>query len=261
MKKLIFIILILNKLFAINDILKIQNLMGSDNYYKYNKLIDKIFPAEEYNITTIISELENNGLIPLFFNKARIVQTEFTFINSNPILSQNILNNSLRDLGYLYFYPLELSKENDKYSVLLEMKSEHFIDPKAFVKEISLRGCNILDISKNNDIFQYKIDCENGFIKEINEMSDKNQKFINPNGVYWFKSDKFSKMSIKTSKLDFWHPSVWFYDKDMNLINVYRKKIIQRKILLFIPQACKYIKITDMYDPENFKRGIIVKAQ
>jgi hypothetical protein len=261
MKRIIFIILIISKLFAINNILKIQNLMGLENYYKYNKLIDTIFPAEEYNITTIISGLENNGLIPLFFNKAKIVQTEFTFINSTPILSQRILNSSLRSLGYLYFYPVKFSKENNKYSVVLEMKSEHFIDPLSFFKEISLRGCKILDLSRKGDIFQYKIDCQNGFIKEVNEISDKNHKFINPDGIYWFKNNKFSKLYIKTSKLDFWHPSIWFYDKNMNLINVYRKNFIQRNIVISISSECKYIKITDEYYSENIKRGIIIKGK
>jgi len=47
----------------------------------------------------------------------------------------------------------------------------------------------------------------------------------------------------------------------MNLINVYRKNMSVRFTTLSIPPACEYIKITDIYSPENFKRGIIVKGQ
>jgi hypothetical protein len=240
---------------------KIENLMGEDNYQKYQKLINKIFPNNEYNVTDIVKKLKNNGLLELFFDKAKIVDTKFELKNGNPILEQKILNNSLTNLGYYYFYPVQISKTDNKYDVTIEMKSEHFIDPVALSNELSSRGCNVLDISRHNDIFDYKIDCSNGFIKEVKELISDNQSFVNPNGVYWLENNGFSKLSIQTSRIDTWHPSVWFYDKDMNLINVYRKNMSVRFTALSIPPACKYIKITDIYSPENFKRGIIVKGQ
>jgi len=259
MKKLIFL-LSFNLLFAFNTILKIENLMGEDNYKKYEKLIYTIFPGMNYDIKTIISTLENNGLLPLFFNKAKVINTKFTFINSNPILAQKILNNSLTNLGYYYFYPINIEKSDNSYSVVLEMKSEHFIDPLSFINEISSRGCKVNDVSRDKEEFIYDIDCNNGFIKEVKELEDKNKKFINSKGIYWFKNSNFKKILIKTSALDFYHPSIWFYDENLNLLKVYRRNKVQRKILLKIPDSTKYIKITYMYTPENFKRGIIVKG-
>ncbi len=260
MKKLFLLFLLVINLFAINNTSKIETIMGEENYQKYQKLIDKIFPNNEYNIIEIVKKLKNNGLIDLFFNKAKIIDTKFEFKNGNPILEQKILNNSLTNLGYYYFYPIEISKENSTYNVTLEMKSEHFIDPVSLINELTSRGCKILDISRNEDIFSYKIDCSNGFIKEIKDLTNKNQSFVNPNGEYWIKSNNFSKLTIKTSRLDSWHPSVWFYDKDMNLIDVFRKNTIMNFTVLQIPPACEYIKITDIYSPENFKRGIIIKG-
>jgi hypothetical protein len=260
MKKLFLLFLITINLFAITNTSKIENIMGEDNYQKYQKLIDKIFPNDEYNVTDIIEKLKNNGLIELFFNKAKIIDTKFEFQNGNPILEQKILNNSLSNLGYYYFYPIEISKKDNIYNVTLEMKSEHFIDPVSLTHELDSRGCKTLDISRNENIFSYKIDCSNGFIKEIKDLTNKNQSFVNPNGVYWIKNDNFSKLTIKTSRLDSWHPSVWFYDKNMNLIDVFRKNMIMNFTVLQIPPACEYIKITDIYSPENFKRGIIIKG-
>jgi hypothetical protein len=261
MKKIFLLLLIAIDLFAIKNFSKIENIMEKENYQKYQKLIDKIFPNDEYNITEIVKKLKNNGLINLFFKKAEIVDTKFEFQNGNPILEQKILNNSLTNLGYYYFYPIEISKTNNIYNVTLEMKSEHFIDPVSIINELNSRGCEILDISRNKKIFNYKIDCSNGFIKEVKNLTNKNQSFVNPNGVYWIKNDNFSKLTIKTSRLDSWHPSVWFYDKNINLINVFRKNVVMNFTVLEIPPACEYIKITDIYSPENFKRGIIIKGQ
>jgi len=261
MKKIIILILFSIYLFAINDISKIKNLMGEENYQKYQKLIDKIFPKNDYNITTILNKLENNGLITLFFDKAKIIDTKFEFQNSNAILEQKILNNSLRNLGYYYFYPVEISKTDNFYEVSIEMKSEHFIDPVALINELNSIGCNVLDVSRNQGAFDYKIDCSNVFIKEAKILKKDNQRFTNPNGVYWIKPNNFSKIFIRTSKLDTYHPSVWFYDKNLNLINVYRKNVVKKFLVLSVPPACEYIKITDIYSPENFKRGIIIKGK
>jgi hypothetical protein len=261
MKKIFFLFLIMINLFAIVNTSKIENIMGEKNYQKYQKLIAKIFPNDEYNITEIVKKLKNNGLIDLFFDKAKIIDTKFEFQNGNPILEQKILNNSLSNLGYYYFYPIEISKIDNIYNVTLEMKSEHFIDPVSIINELNSRGCEILDISRNYEVFNYKIDCSNGFIKEVKDLTNEEQSFVNPNGVYWIKNNNFFKLYIKTSNLDTWHPSVWFYDKEMNLIDVFRKNVVINLIYLDIPPACEYIKITDIYSPENFKRGIIIKGK
>jgi len=261
MKKIFLLFLLSIYLFAITNTSKIENLMGEDNYQKYQKLIDKIFPKNSYDITTIVKKLKNNGLIELFFDKAKIIDTKFEFQNGNPILNQKILNNSLTNLGYYYFYPVGISKTDNIYNVTLEMKSEHFIDPVSLINELNSRGCEILDISRDEKMFNYKIDCSNGFIKEVKNLTNKRQSFANPNGIYWLKNDDFSKITIITSRIDTWHPSVWFYDKNMNLINVFRENIVVNFTTLQIPPACEYIKITDVYSPENFKRGIIIKGK
>jgi len=260
MKKIVILMLFSIYLLAITNVSKIENLMGEENFQKYQKLITKIFPKNDYNITTIVAKLKNNGLITLFFNKAIIVDTKFKFQNSNPILAQKLLNNSLKNLGYYYFYPVEISKEDGIYETTIEMKSEHFIDPVALPNELKSRGCKVLDVTRDEKIFEYKIDCSNAFIKEAKVLTNDNQRLINPNGVYWIKNNGFLKLRIKTSKIDTWHPSVWFYDKNMNFVDVHRENRVENFISLEIPPACEYIKVTDMYSPENFKRGITIKG-
>jgi len=261
MRKYLFIIFLsFSFLFGTNLDPKIENLMGSENYKIYNKLIKKIFKDGNYSIVEIVDKLKNNGLLELFFDKAKLVHTKFNFVNDNSILGQKLLNDSLTTLGYYYFYPIEIRKKGDNYSVNLEFKSEHLIDPVFLSKEMIKRGCKVLDISREGESFNYKFDCSNGKIKEAVLLTDKNKRLIKPKGVYWIDGNGFDKIVIKTLRIDFWHPSVWFYDENMNLINNFRKNQKIVSVTLNIPPACKYIKITDIYSGENFKRGIIIKG-
>jgi len=259
MKKLIVFIMLMNILFAFENS-KIENLMGKEQFTSYNQLLSKIFPKKHYTIYEILDILKNNGLLDLFFTEPRVVTTNFTFKGGDNILNTKILNDSLRSLGYYYFYPKNIIKQKDKLSIDIEFKSEHYIDPVSFIDEINSRGCEILDVSREGEEYLYKLSCENGIIKEANILTDENEMYLKANGVYWLVNDDFNKINIQTKNIDFWHPSVWFYDEQLNLLNNIKINKKRTNITLNIPASCKYIKIMDIYSGENFKRGIIVKG-
>jgi len=257
MKKILILLFLSTILFSFEN-KKIENLMGTDKFQSYNQLLSKIFNENDHNVTDILAKLKNNGLLDLFFNKAKIIHTNFIFDNSNNILSAKLLNDSLRSLGYYYFYPSDVQKDNN-FKITLEFKSEHLIDPVALIDEMNSRGCKIIDVFKT-DVYNYKFSCDNGIIKEAKPLSEDNMNYINSKGVYWLSNDDFNKIKIRTKKIDSWHPSVWFYDADLNLLNNVKINQKTRLVTLKIPAGCKYIKITDIYIAENFKRGIIVKG-
>ena len=172
----------------------------------------------------------------------------------------NILNDSLKALGYYYFYFSNTQKTNKEFILNVEFKSEHYIDPVLMVKEMKSRGCNVVDVNRKDGDFNYIFDCNNIFIKEAKLLTNKNKRYINIKGNYWFKPLDFEKIYIRTKKIDYWHPSIWFYDEKLNLINTLKKNQKVVKLIIDIPAGCKYIKITDIYSGENFKRGIIVKG-
>jgi hypothetical protein len=74
-------------------------------------------------------------------------------------------------------------------------------------------------------------------------------------------NDGFKTLIVRTKKIDYWHPSIWFYDKELNLLD--RLKIDKKRDYLktTIPDGTVYIKIRDIYSGENFKRGIIVRGE
>jgi len=258
MKKILIVFLFLN-LFAFENP-KIENLMGGDKFKTYNQLLEKIFIKDKYSIEEILSILKNNGLLDLFFKEPQLIHTKFIFINGEKVLDTKVLNDALTSLGYYYFYPSEIINNNSVFTLNMEFKSEHYIDPVSLINEMKSRGCNIIDVSRENDDFSYKFDCNEAKIKEAQILQNENIRYINASGVYWLENNNSNKINIITKKIDYWHPSVWFYDDKLNILNNVKidKKTIN--ITLDIPAGCKYIKITDIYSGENFKRGIIVKG-
>ncbi|NPA55555.1 MAG: hypothetical protein GXO40_04245, partial [Epsilonproteobacteria bacterium] len=79
----------------------------------------------------------------------------------------------------------------DKFSLNIEFKSEHFIDPVFLIKEMKTRGCQILDVNRDADVFSYTFDC-NPIVKDAYTLTQKNQKFINAKGIYWILNDNFN---------------------------------------------------------------------
>ncbi len=253
MKKLL-ILLISIFLYADNSAF-IKNLIGKDKFQTYYELIKPIL--NENNITSTVKYLQDNGLIELFFDKPTTIHPTFIFKNNNPILETKILYKTLNYMGYYYFYPTHISKK-ETYSITLEMKSTHYIDPLLFINTISQNGCNVVDISKSKN-YTYKIDCENAYLNTI-KVVDKNVKILNAKGIYFINPNGYKKIKISTSKFDKWYPYIVFFDKNLNILNIISKHIHQKNIILNIPSECKYIKISDTFTKENFKRGIQIKG-
>jgi hypothetical protein len=138
------------------------------------------------------------------------------------------------------------------------MKSTHFIDPLLFAKTMQQRGCEITSITKNQN-YTYVLNCQNEKMDTL-KVVKKTLKLLNAKGIYWINPNGFRKIKITTSKYDNWYPYIVFYDKNLNILNIIANQNSQKTIYLNIPVECKYIKITDNFSKENFKRGIYVKG-
>jgi hypothetical protein len=258
--KLIFISLFfITSLFSFDVNSKVQNLIGENNYKTYNKLLKKIFKKKHYTIEEVVYKLRNNGLLDIFFKSPKIIQTKFIFQNGNPIFNSKVLYDSLTSIGYYYFYPINIEKY-DNYAVEIEFQSEHFIEPMSIIKEMKNRGCYLTNLNRNDEKFIYNFDCENIFIKEANTLKQTSKKYVYAKGVYWIKPNKLNKIRIYSKNLDFWHPYIVFYDKNLNIIKFIENENVKRVIVSNIPEDTEYIKIMDSFNKENIKRGIIVKG-
>jgi len=254
MKKILIVFIFTVSVFA-NNIQTVKNLIGEEKFNTYYELLKPVL--NETSLIKTLEYLQNNGLLDIFFNKPKLIHPSFVFINNNPVFNTKTLYSTLNSLGYYYFYPVKISK-NGNYTITLEMKSTHYIDPLLFSKTIEQSGCKVISINKNEN-YSYTIDCENEHINTL-KVIDKKIKLLNAKGIYWINPNSYNKIMIYSSKLDNWYPYIVFFDKNLNILNIIAKENSKRTVYLNIPAECAYIKISDTYSKENFKRGIIVKG-
>ena len=253
MKK-IFLILLSLFLYA-NNTNFIKNLIGKEKFHTYYELIKPIL--NEHDLKKTIKYLKDNGLLDIFFNSPRNIHPTFIFQNNNPILETKILYKTLNYMGYYYFYPIKINNSTN-YSITLEMKSTHYIDPLLFINTISQNGCKVTNIKKQKN-YTYFINCENAYLNTL-KVINKTTKLLNAKGIYWINPNGYRKIQISTSKYDNWYPYIVMFDKNLNILNIISKQNHQKRIILNIPIECKYIKISDTFTKENFKRGIYIKG-
>jgi len=255
MKKLVILLTALS-LFA-NNVTIIKNLIGEKKYKTYYRLLKPVINDKNQSLEKTLEYLQNNGLLDIFFDKPKTINPTFVFLNNNPVFNTKTLYKSLDAMGYYFFYPVEV-KKNSKYSLTLEMKSTHYIDPLLFLKTIKPYGCNIVNIEKNSN-YTYTLDCSNEHLDTL-QVIDEPVKTLNAKGVYWINPAPYRKVSIQSSIHDKWYPYIVFFDENLNILNIIAKSNHQQNITLNIPPECRYIKITDNYSKKNFKRGITIKG-
>jgi hypothetical protein len=255
MKKAVISLFCFILLYADNTTL-IKNLIGKDKFTTYYELLKPVL--NETSLKKTISYLQNNGLLEIFLNTPQLIHPKFVFKNNNPVFNTKTLYDTLNTLGFYYFYPVKITKTSSDYEITLEMKSSHYIDPLLFINTLEQKGCKVLTIAKQKN-YTYVINCENENLYSY-PVKNKPVKLIYAKGIYWLNPNGFSQISINTSKFDNWYPYIVFYDKNLNILNIISKNISQKKIYLNIPKECGYIKITDNFSKENFKRGIYIKG-
>lgn len=261
----VFLVLSLNANEALNE--KIENLIGANSYKTHKNLINFIF-KQDYKYTTvdglnyqaILKTLKDNGLLNLAFNSPKDI--EITFKSStNPLKSLKILKDTLKSLGYYYYFTKHMSYDGQSdLTWTIKLKTEAAIDPLILSDELSKHDCKILDISKEfEDKWVYELDTEEATLQNAVYVSN-NEKvvFTKPLSPYFIKIDKASQINISSRTLNKWLPYVVFYDKHLNILKVSKRDKTYRRLNLSIPENTKYIKISDLYTLFNIKRGLSV---
>ena len=149
----VFLMLSLNA----NDLLnqKIENFIGTQNYLTHKNLINFIFKKEfEYttvnglNYQAVLKTLKDNGLLDLAFNEPKNIEVTFK-VNSNPIKSFKILKDTLKSLGYYYYFTKHTIYDGtESLTWTIKLKTEAAIDPLVLSTELFQHDCKVIDIKK-----------------------------------------------------------------------------------------------------------------
>ncbi|MDX1808466.1 MAG: hypothetical protein R3331_02890 [Sulfurospirillaceae bacterium] len=246
---------------------KIISYMGAENYAKQENLVKILFKNESnfyrqsdgsVDSLKVIKELQDNGLLKLFYNSPIFLHIKF-ITDKNPLIFTRVISESLEAIGYNYFLTEEAAKSENKFTWTINLKTKRIINPILFAQELEKRGCKIEDIIKeNDDHWEYKIDSQDAKLNTVKLENDINTDLPKPIQPYWIENNNAKSIKIKTSFSDHWYPLVLFLDRGLHLIS--QTKINERTygITLKVPKDCKYIRIGDIYTLDNIKHGLSV---
>lgn len=245
---------------------KIENLIGEKEYKIHQNLISLIFKnkskymiGDEINYYNLLKELKANGLLKLRFNKPKDIVIEFKALNKS-VKAYKILTDTMRSLGYSYFFTNSLNKNNDQLIWKITFKTEFMIDPVVLLKELKQKNCKVLEVENRSfDYWYYEIDFNNSILNNaIKFEKDESVKLHKPLKPYMLMVDDVKHLNIRSHSLNRWFPNIVFFDKDLKILEVIKENIVYRRYKMDIPQGTKYIKISDLYNLINIKRGLTI---
>jgi hypothetical protein len=245
---------------------KVKNLIGEKEYKIHQNLINLLFKNksrfiinDQINYYALIKELKVNGLLKLRFNKPRDVIIEFKSL-SKSVKAYKILNDTMQSLGYSYFFTKSLEKKDDVLIWKIRFKTEYMLDPVVLLKELQLKNCKVLQVeNRSSNYWYYEIDFDKSILnKAIQIEKDEKVRFHKPLKPYMLKVDNVNNLEIRSHALNHWFPSLTFFDSDLKVLAVIKKNRIYKGYSSKIPENTKYIKIADLYNLINIKRGLTI---
>jgi len=246
---------------------KVENIIGTNDYKVHSSLINLLFKNESKYIVNekikyykLFKTLQENGLLNLRLHKPSDIEIEFTSIN-NSFKSYKILNDTMQVLGYRYFFTKSMSVTEEKNLVWKIMfKAEYMLDSVVLLNELRQNGCKILQVvNHGSNKWSYKLDLKNSELTNAIKV-DKNERirFQKPLRAYMLKITDAKSLQVISRNLNHWFPHIVFFDKNLNVLNTIKKDRVYKGLKIKVPNNTRYIKITDLYNLINIKRGLSI---
>lgn len=246
---------------------KIINIIGYDEFQQNKGLIDHLFSNQEafynnnsLNYLSVMQKLKDNGLLSMGYNQPQEISITFN-INHDPVKSLKIISDSLKALGYYHYFTKHLIyDENKTLTWEITLKTEAAIDPLMLSIELANHNCEFIDIRKEGHTkWVYDINTSNSVLSQaVLITSGERVDFRKPLKPYFVKIEKALSLEILSKPGNQWFPQVVFYDRHLNILNIFKEDSEHKNLQLEIPEETKYIKIDDIYTLVNIKRGLSV---
>ena len=245
---------------------KIKNFVGEKDYNKHINLINFIFKnknnyqyKDSLNYISLIKTLKENGLLQLTYEEPKEILIQFQ-INHSPVKSLKIVKDTLKSLGYYYYFTKDTLFDGDQNLVwTIKLKTESAIDPLVLSNELLKKDCRMLDISKEGDKWIYKIDTNFANLKDAVFIAGNERVVFNkPLKPYFIKIKKAKSIYVASRILNKWFPNIVFYDNQLKILKVVNEDKVHRNIRISVPEDTTYIKISDLYTLINIKRGLSI---
>jgi len=269
MFRILFISILLTFSLKAQDLLleKVENLIGTQEFNTHKNLVNLIFKnrsayyfGENLNYIQILKQLKQKGLLKLKLSYPKEITVEFE-TNHDPIKSLKILNDTLKALGYYYYFMKNTQFDGQgKLIWSIKLKTSYAIDPSVLAHQLANHESRITNIiRKENDTWKYVINTQYSDISDA-LFIDTNEKVVlqKPLKPYFFKIGESKTLKVLSRKLNNWYPYIVFYDKHLTVLKVVKKDRVFRGLTMSIPESTTYMKVTDLYTLINIKRGLSI---
>ncbi|BFU77850.1 hypothetical protein ALC152_10650 [Arcobacter sp. 15-2] len=246
---------------------KVENIIGTKDYKIHSSLISLLFKDESKYIINnqikylkVFNTLQENGLLNLRLNKPRDIEIEFQSSEKN-FKSYKILNDVMHMIGYRYFFTKSMSID-DKQTLTWKIlfKAEYMLDPVVLLNELRKNSANVIEVvNKGSNKWFYKIDFKNADLDSAIKIDNYEKvKFQKPLRAYMLKIEEAQSLQVISRNLNNWFPNIVFFDKDLKILKVIKKNRVYKGFKVKIPENTRYVKVTDLYNLINIKRGLSV---
>jgi len=245
---------------------KIENILGERKYQIHKGLIAHLFKnrinytnGENIRYYNLFKTLQENGLLDLRLQEPGNITLKFKILN-NPKKGYKILNDILETLGYKYFFT-KVFESNSKFSIWdISFNAEYMIDPVIFMKELKHNGAHVVDVTKVDTLnWSYEIDFSNAYLEKSTpiETNEKVQfrKLLKPLLLH---VQDVHTLEVRSHALNRWYPKIVFFDQNLNVLQTIKEQFYKKRVKLNTPVGTKYIKVTDLYNLINIKRGLTI---
>lgn len=242
--------------------------MDQDKFAIHQKLISKIFQDRDsfyladgrVDLLKVTQTLKNNGLLELFFSTPRELHINYK-TESAPFVFTKMISDSLKALGYYYFMTQSARLDKGVYHWRIVYDAEYNLDPTIFIAEIEKRGGVVEDIRKNSATdWDYHIEVKEAKILEAREIElNQRVELSRPVDDYWVAFTQPGRMKVTAGNFAIWHPYIVLYDKELNILKIYRHDEKKKSITIRVPDNARYSKITDIYSVNNIKNGLTIQ--
>jgi len=246
---------------------KVQSIVGNQNFQTHKGLIEfllkdesKFIRNDKIEYLKLFEVLQQNGLLNLRLNNPTDIKIEFKMVSKN-IKAYKILNDTLQSLGIRYFFTNRMT-QNTQNELLwnIVFKAEYMLDPVVFIKELRLNNCRVNDlVIKDAYNWYYEIEFDNSRLSKAIKI-EKNEKvrFQKPLRAFFLQVDDIKQLQVISRNLNNWYPHIVFFDKDLQVLGVIKKDREYKGIKTKVPVGTRYVKVTDLYNLINIKRGLTI---
>lgn len=245
---------------------KVESFIGKNEYEVQKNLILILFKSENLFLKhdgtvddlKVLKQLKSSGLLKLFYKSPQDLVLSF-YTKENPVIFMRVINEVLSSMGYNYFLTKSVIRNNSGFSWEINLSTEHLVDPIYFADNLTSSGCYIdkIDKKSSNEWF-YSINTENIEIDTSSLEPDTTVELKKPIKPYWINVEGTKSISFRSHTADKWHPSIVFFDKQLQIVKDYRNDSVANTLKIIIPESAKYVKINDIYTLDNIKRGLSV---